>query len=123
MHDTTKRVEIVERRVRYHKTRKSIHRLMVLCGALCFSLLFILHQTSGPAYPVIYGMYGTILLHENVGGYVLVAVICFTAAVVIQRVSKTQVKITCFFCATDFTVLKPKQGKSKISTYVNQVVL
>ena len=83
MHDTTRRVEIVERRVRYHRTRKSIHRLMVLCGALCFSLLFILHQTSGPAYPVIYGMYGTILLHENVGGYVLVAVAVFTLAVVI----------------------------------------
>lgn len=83
MHDTTKRVEIVERRVRYYKTRKSIHRLMVLCGALCFSLLFVLHQTSGPAYPVIYGMYGTILLYENVGGYVLVAVVCFTAAVVV----------------------------------------
>lgn len=83
MHDTTKRVEIVERRVRYYRTRKSIHGLMVLCGTLCFSLLFILHQTSGPAYPVIYGMYGTILLHENVGGYVLVVVICFTAAVVV----------------------------------------
>ena len=83
MHDTTKRVEIVERRVQYHRTRKSIYRLMVLCGVLCFSLLFILHQTSGPAYPVIYGLYGTILLHENVGGYVLVAVVCFTAAVVV----------------------------------------
>lgn len=56
---------------------------MVLCGALCVSLLFVLHQTSGPAYPVIYGMYGTILLHEKVGGYVLVAVVCFTAAVVV----------------------------------------
>ena len=86
MHDTTKRVEIVERRVRYHRTRKSIHRLMVLCGTLCFSLLFILHQTSGPAYPVIYGMYGTILLHENVGGYVLVAVATFMLAVVITVV-------------------------------------
>ena len=29
------------------------------------------------------GMYGTILLHEGAGGYVLVAVISFTVAVVI----------------------------------------
>lgn len=84
MHDTTKRVEIVERRVRYHKTRKSIHRLMVLCGALCFSLLFVLHQTSGPAYPgKSMECTAQFCCMKMSGGYVLVAVVCFTAAVVL----------------------------------------
>ena len=55
-------------------------------GYHCTLLFLSLVGTMGmmQSQPIdITGMYGTILLHEDAGGYVLVAVISFTVAVVI----------------------------------------
>ena len=57
-------------------------RLSVLCTLLFLSLVGAMGIMQSQPINVT-GMYGTILLHEDAGGYVLVAVISFTAAVVI----------------------------------------
>ena len=84
MYDTEKRIELVKKRMHeYHRRqeRRTVCRLSVLC------ILFLsLVGATGimQSQPInVTGMYGTILLHEDAGGYVLVAVISFTVAVVI----------------------------------------
>ena len=72
MYDTEERIELVKKRMyEYHRRQewRTVCRLSVLCTLLFLSLVG--------------AMYGTILLHEGAGGYVLVAVISFTVAVVI----------------------------------------
>ena len=77
MYDTKTRIELVKKRMHeYH------HRLSVLCTLLFLSLVGAMGIMQSQPINVT-GMYGTILLHEDAGGYVLVAVIYFTAAVVI----------------------------------------
>ena len=84
MYDTEKRIELVKKRMHeYHRQEwRTVCRLSVLCTLLFLSLV----GTMGimQSQPIdITGMYGAILLHEDAGGYVLVAVISFTVAVVI----------------------------------------
>ena len=85
MYDTEKRIELVKKRMHeYHRRqeRRAVCRLSVLCTLLFLSLVGAMGiMQSQPINAT--GMYGTILLHEGVGGYVLVAVISFTVAVVI----------------------------------------
>ena len=86
MYDTKTRVGLVKRQVREKKLRHEKHvlrGLSVLCLFLCISLMGTIGASTGFAQPAAPGMYGAILLHEDVGGYVLVGVISFTAAVVI----------------------------------------
>ena len=85
MYDTEKRIELVKKRMHeYHRRqeRRTVCRLSVLCTLLFLSLvgtMGIMHSQ-----PIdITGMYGTILLHEGAGGYVLVAVVSFAAAAAI----------------------------------------
>ena len=85
MYDTEKSIELVKKRMHeYHcrQERRTVCRLSVLCTLLFLSLvgtMGIMHSQ-----PIdITGMYGAILMHEDAGGYVLVAVISFTVAVVI----------------------------------------
>ena len=86
MYDTKKRVALVKQRMaeqRRRQARQSAQRLSALCALLFLSLvgttgMMVQGQPMDAA-----GMYGTILLHEGAGGYVLVAVISFTVAVVI----------------------------------------
>ena len=78
MYDTEKRIELVKKRMHeYHRRqeRRTVCRLSVLCTLLFLSLV--------GAMGIMQRMYGTILLHEDAGGYVLVAVISFNVAVVI----------------------------------------
>ncbi|WP_172679285.1 Ig-like domain-containing protein, partial [Blautia obeum] len=56
--------------------------LSVLCTLLFLSLVGTMGMMQSQPIDIT-GMYGTILLHEDAGGYVLVAVISFTVAVVI----------------------------------------
>lgn len=56
--------------------------LSVLCALLFLSLLGTVGTVQSQPMDAA-GMYGAILLHEGVGGYVLEAVISFTAAVVL----------------------------------------
>ena len=86
MHDTSARVEMVKRRVRKlrrQRAGRALGRLLALCIALFTALMFMLDAAVDTTGGVIYGMSGAMLLHEDVGGYVLVGVLSFTAAVVI----------------------------------------
>lgn len=86
MYDTEKRVELVKKRVleKYRrKKRCGIFRLSALCMALSAFLVGTVHTTAGQTQITAQGMYGSILLHENAGGYVLVGVISFATAVMI----------------------------------------
>ena len=83
MYDTEKRVELVKKRVheKYRrKKRRGICRLSALCMALSVGTV---HTAAGQTQITARGMYGSILLHEDAGGYVLVGVISFSTAVMI----------------------------------------
>ena len=84
MYDTEKRVELVKKRVheKYRrKMRRGICRLSALCAALSAFLVGTVHTVAGQTQITARGMYGSILLHEDAGGYVLVGVISFSTAV------------------------------------------
>lgn len=84
MYDTKTRIALVKKRMHeYHRRqeRRTVCRLSVLCTLLFLSLVGAMGIINQPIN--VTGMYGTILLHEDAGGYVLVAVISFTVAVVI----------------------------------------
>ena len=86
MYDTEKRVELVKKRVheKYRrKKRRVICRLSALCTALSAFLVGTVHTAAGQTQITAQGMYGSILLHEDAGGYVLVGVISFSTAVMI----------------------------------------
>lgn len=86
MYDTEKRVELVKKRVheKYRrKKRRGICRLSALCTALSAFLVGTVHTAAGQTQITARGMYGSILLHEDAGGYVLVGVISFSIAVMI----------------------------------------
>ena len=85
MYDTEKRVELVKKRVleKYRrKERRGICRLSALCALSAF-LVGTVHTAAGQTQITARGMYGSILLHEGAGGYVLVGVISFSTAVMI----------------------------------------
>ena len=85
MYDTEKRIELVKKRMHeYHRRqeRRTVCRLSILCTMLFLSLVGAMGIVQSQPINAT-GMYGTILLHEGAGGYVLVAVISFTVAVVI----------------------------------------
>ena len=85
MYDTEKRIELVKKRMHeYHRRqeRRAVCRLSVLCTLLFLSLVGAMGIMQNKPINVT-GMYGTILLHEDAGGYVLVAVVSFAAAVAI----------------------------------------
>ena len=89
MYDTKKRVALVKQRMAVHRRRQAlqrVHRLSTLCVLLFLSLVGTVGMMVQGQPMDAAGMYGAILLHEGVGGYVLVAVISFTAAVVITVV-------------------------------------
>ena len=86
MYDTEKRVELVKKRVheKYRrKERRGNCRLSALCTALSAFLVGTVHTATGQTQITARGMYGSILLHEDAGGYVLVGVISFATAVMI----------------------------------------
>ena len=74
MYDTEKRVELVKKRVHEKYRRKK---------ALSAFLVGSVHTAAGETQITARGMFGSILLHEDAGGYVLVGVISFSTAVMI----------------------------------------
>ena len=86
MYDTAGRVELVKRRVR-ENTRRRQRREAISLSAACMLLFAVLTQAAGivvgPGQPEAWGAFGAMLLREDAGGYVLVAVVSFAAAVVI----------------------------------------
>ena len=86
MYDTARRVALVKQRVR-ENTRRRQRREVGELSAVCLLLLAALMQTAGtvvaPGQTAAWGSFGTMLLRQDAGGYVLVAVVSFAAAVVI----------------------------------------
>ena len=86
MYDTAKRVALVKQRVR-ENTRRRQWRGIYGLSAACM-LLFAVMMQAADVFAVqeqtaAWGVFGAMLLREDVGGYVLVAVVSFAAAVVI----------------------------------------
>ena len=86
MYDTARRVALVKQRVR-ENTRRRQQREVISLSAACILLCAALMQTAGtvvaPGQTAAWGVFGAMLLREDAGGYVLVAVVSFAAAVVI----------------------------------------
>ena len=86
MYDTARRVTLVKQRVR-ENTRRRQRREVISLSAACMLLLAVLTQTVGtvvgPGQPEAWGSFGAMLLREDAGGYVLVAVVSFAAAAAI----------------------------------------
>ena len=90
MYDTKERIRRVELRVRElqcKRKNKYIGGLSALCLLLTFSLIgtikFMATCIPDNIQASSQGTYGAMLLYEDAGGYVLVAVVAFAAAVVI----------------------------------------
>lgn len=86
MYDTARRVALVKQRVRENTRRRQKHGIYVLSSA-CLLLFAALMQTAGmvigQGQTAAQGGFGAMLLHEDAGGYVLVGVIAFAAAVIL----------------------------------------
>ena len=86
MYDTARRVALVKQQVR-ENTRRRQRREVISLSAACILLCAALMQTAGtvvaPGQTAAWGVFGAMLLREDAGGYVLVAVVSFAAAVVI----------------------------------------
>ena len=86
MYDTARRVALVKQRVR-ENTRRRQRREAISLSAVCMLLCAALTQAAGivvgPGQPEAWGAFGAMLLREDAGGYVLVAVVSFAAAAAI----------------------------------------
>lgn len=86
MYDTERRVALVKQRVR-ENTRRRQRRGIYGLSAACMLLFAVLMQAAdaliAPGQAAAWGSFGTMLLREDAGGYVLVAVVSFAAAAAI----------------------------------------
>ena len=86
MYDTARRVALVKQRVR-ENTRRRQRRGIYGLSAMCMLLFAVLTQAAGtvvaPGQTATWGVFGAMLLREDAGGYVLVAVVSFAAAAAI----------------------------------------
>ena len=86
MYDTARRVALVKQRMRENtrrRQRRGIYGLSAMCMLLFAALMQAAGTVVGPGQPEAWGVFGAMLLREDAGGYVLVAVVSFAAAVVI----------------------------------------
>ena len=86
MYDTARRVALVKQRVRENarrRQRRGIYGLSAACALLFVVLMQAAGTVVGSGQPEAWGVFGAMLLREDAGGYVLVAVVSFAAAVVI----------------------------------------
>ena len=83
MYDTARRVALVKQRVRENNRRRQRRGIYGLSAA-CMLLFVVLTQAAGtviaPGQTAAWGVFGAMLLREDAGGYVLVAVVSFAAA-------------------------------------------
>lgn len=89
MYDTTRRVELVKRQIRKNTRRRQkrgIGRLSAVCMLLFAALMQTADRVVGQGQTAAWGGFGAMLLREDAGGYVLVGVAAFTAAVVLTVV-------------------------------------
>ena len=95
MYDTARRVALVKQRVR-ENTRRRQWRGIYGLSAACM-LLFAVMMQAADVFAVqeqtaAWGVFGAMLLREDVGGYVLVAVVSFAAAAVVVTVFCTRLR-------------------------------
>lgn len=86
MYDTTERVKRVKqlsKKLRRKRKNRQIGGLTGLCVLLALSLVGVQRRTTGGGSVCTPGMYGTLLLFDDAGAYVLVGVLAFTAGVTI----------------------------------------
>ena len=86
MYDTARRVALVKQRVRENarrRQRRGIYGLSAACMLLCAALTQAADAFAVQGQTAAWGVFGAMLLREDAGGYVLVGVVCFAAAVVI----------------------------------------
>ena len=86
MYNTARRVALVKQRVRENNRRRQRHGIYGL-SAMCMLLFAVLMQAAGTVIgqgqTAVWGVFGAMLLREDAGGYVLVAVVSFAAAAAI----------------------------------------
>ena len=86
MYDTAKRVALVKQRVR-ENTRRRQRRSIYGLSAACMLLVAVMRQAADvfavQGQTAAWGVFGAMLLRDDAGGYVLVGVVCFAAAVVV----------------------------------------
>ena len=86
MYDTARRIALVKQRVRENTRRRQrceAISLSAACMLLCTVLMQAADAFAVQGQTAAWGSFGTMLLREDAGGYVLVAVVSFAAAVVI----------------------------------------
>ena len=86
MYDTARRVALVKQRVRENtrrRQRRGIYGLSAACMLLFAALMQAAGMVVGPGQTAAQGIFGAMLLREDAGGYVLVAVVSFAAAATI----------------------------------------
>ena len=85
MYDTARRVALVKQRVR-ENTRRRQRREAISLSAACMLLCAALTQAADAlivrGQTAAQGIFGAMLLREDAGGYVLVAVVSFAAAAI-----------------------------------------
>ena len=86
MYDTARRVALVKQRVR-ENTRRRQRREAISLSAFCLMLFTALARAADAlivrGQTDARGVFGAMLLREDAGGYVLMAVVVFAAAVVL----------------------------------------
>ena len=83
MYDTARRVALVKQRVRENTRRRQrcgVYRLSAACMLLFAALMQTAGMVIGQGQSAAQGIFGAMLLREDAGGYVLVAVVSFAAA-------------------------------------------
>ena len=86
MYDTARRVALVKQRVRENNRRRQRLEAMSLsaaCMLLCAALMQTAGTVIGQGQTAVWGVFGAMLLRQDAGGYVLVAVVSFAAAAAI----------------------------------------
>ena len=86
MYDTARRVALVKQRVREmgrQRRRREVGGLSAVCLLLFAALMQAVGTLIWQGQTAAQGVFGAMLLREDAGGYVLVGVVCFAAAVVI----------------------------------------
>ena len=86
MYNTAKRVALVKQRVRKNtcrRQRREAISLSAACMLLCAALTQAPDAFAVQGQTAARGSFGAMLLRENAGGYVLVAVVSFAAAAAI----------------------------------------
>ena len=86
MYDTARRVTLVKQRVRENtrrRQRRGIYGLSAMCMLLFAALMQAAGTAVGQGQTAAWGVFGAMLLRQDAGGYVLVAVVSFAAAAAI----------------------------------------